>query len=437
MMFTITKGSVSMAYDHDEIRKRQLRRRQEARAKRQRQARQRRKMLLGLAAGAVILGLCLLVVALVRHAGSSPGPDPDSTVQSSDPTQPTQPQTVISLSFGGDVNVTDQLVSAGKSGDGYDFTQMFMDLAPLFAGSDCGVVNFEGNLCGGPYGTTGTRAPQELAQALKSAGVDLVQMANSCALNNGLLGLSQTLDGLRTAGLEPVGAFSSQEEAQKYKGFTLRSIQGVKVAFVAFTKGMDDLGLPTGSEDQINLLYTDYTSTYQDVDEEGIREVLSAVALEKPDITIALLHWGSKYNNQISASQTQIAELMLDNGVDAIVGTHSHYLQKIDYDAEKDTLVAWSLGDLVGDAERAGTEYSAVLQLEITKDNRTGEAAISGYTCTPIYTQQTESGLRVLRIEPAIAAYEANALDKVDQQTYAAMVSALDKIRSKEGLEGA
>ena len=294
-----------MEQRHDQIRQRQLQRRESERQRRQQKKQQKRKILMGITAAVVIVGLCLLVIALVNHTSTPPPQEVPPQANT-----PTQPETVITLAFGGDLNVTDQVVSAGKTEDGYDYTAMFMDVAPLLAGSDTAVVNFEGNLCGSPYGSSGTRAPKELAQALSAAGVDLVQMANSCSLNNGLMGLESTLSALRDTGLEPVGALASQEDFQQHKGFTLRMIQGVKVAFVSFTKGMNDLALPEGSEDLVNLLYTDYTSTYQEIDTERITDILDSVALEKPDITVALLHCGSEHNNQISDSQKQIVKLL-------------------------------------------------------------------------------------------------------------------------------
>lgn len=426
-----------MANEHDQIRQRQLRKRQEQRQARERKKLRRRKLLMMIGAAALVVGLCCLVVALVRHANT---PEPEAvTIETQPSTAPQEPQTVITLAFGGDLNVTDKTVAAGATGGSYDYTDVFMDVVPALAGADAAVLDLEGNLCGTPYGSTGTRAPLELATALKSAGVDMIQMANSSALNNGLIGLTDTLESLRSVGLEPVGAFASDEEYERQKGFTLRSINGVKVAFVSFTKGMDDLGLPAGGENRVNLLYTDYTSTYQDVDTEGITAILDAVALEKPDITVALLHWGSEYNDQISDSQKRIAKLMQENGVDAIIGTHSHYVQRVEYDPLAGTVVAWSLGDFLGDGDRAGTAYSIILELEITRDNQSGTARITDVGYTPIYTVSSnvegDDTMKILRIEPAIAAYEANSIDKVSTEVYTAMKSALSKIQSRIGKE--
>ena len=63
--------------------------------------------------------------------------------------------------------------------------------------SDLTAVNFEGTLVGAPYGSENASAPQTLMDALRNAGVDLIQMANSCAINNGLNGLTATLNAVQ------------------------------------------------------------------------------------------------------------------------------------------------------------------------------------------------------------------------------------------------
>ena len=432
-----------MAFESEDIRKRQQRRKQDDMNRRKRQQHQRRRLILGLAAAAVVLALCGILILLLQQ-GSTPAPTEPSTeiTQPAENTQPTEPETVINIAFGGDVNITDNVVAAGATGNGYDYTDVLLDIAPVLSGADAAVVNLEGNLYGAPYGTQSSSAPQELMNALAAAGVDLVQMANSCAINNGMTGLQQTLDGIRQAGMEPVGAYATNAEFEESRGFTLRSINGVKVAFVAFTKGFikdteedtESLRLPLGSEHCVNVLYKDYTSTYSEINTEGITRILQAAEREQPDVTIALLHWGSSYNGIVSDSQKKIVKLMQQQGVDAIIGTHSHYVQTVEYDAEKGTLVAYSLGDLLGDADKNYTNASTILQLQITKDNTTGTAAITGYAHTPVYIATPKKDgvqdIKLLRIEQAIAAYEANSIHKVSDETYTAMKSALNRIKS-------
>lgn len=424
-----------MAYD-DELTKR----REQREKLRQKRLSEHKKMMTKLVIAGIALVLCAVVIFLVVDRSGALQPteplptdplvtDPQPTAGPSE--QPTQPPTqledttVIHFTAAGDINVTDKTAHL-------DYQQALMDVLPILSAADLTAVNFEGNLVGSPYGGEHYSAPQSLMEALCNAGVDLVQMANSRSIVNGLGGLNTTLHNIRAAGLEPVGAWSTNEEAQKSGGYTLREINGVRVAVVAFTKGMDSMALPAGSENCVNLLYVDYATVWQEVDTEGITRILKAVEKEKPDITIALVHWGSEYRDQISDTQEIIRDLMLKNGVDAIIGTHPHYVQAMEYDPENGTFVAYSLGDLLGDGETAGTEYGVIVDLEITKDNLDGTTRITGYSYTPIFNSRMEQyGIRILRLDEAVRAYETGYMYRVTQELYEDMVYAQTRIAER------
>ena len=214
------------------------------------------------------------------------------------------------------------------------------------------------------------------------------------------------------------------------KGFTIREVEGVRIAFVAFTKGMDGMTLPQGSEHCVNVLYSDYDSTYQDLNTQQIHKVLDAVEEEKPDLTVAMLHWGSEFNDTVSESQEDLVSLLQERGVDAIIGTHPHYVQQMTYDPESGNFVAYSLGDLLSDGVQAGTEYSVILDLEITKSGR--NTKITGYTYTPIFiVAERGTPIRSVRIAEAMSAYESNFVKRVRAATYEDMAYALTRIEDR------
>ena len=189
--------------------------------------------------------------------------------------------------------------------------------------------------------------------------------------------------------------------------------------------------LPAAAEGCVNLLYEDYYTTYRTINKKAIRNILRAAEAEKPDLTIAMLHWGSEYNEAISESQEDIAALMISEGVDAIIGSHPHLVHEIDFNEEAGTLVAYSLGDFFGDGERGGTNYSIILDMEITKDYDTGITKITDYSYVPIYTlaeNQCDGFRRVVRIENAMSAYELNFVDKITDSCYENMQFAMDRI---------
>ena len=412
------------------------RQRREAQRKR-RQAQVRRLRLTVLLAVLVAAGCAFGIYRLTqKNAGEAPAAvQTVPTTQAPRETSPAQksPITTIHIRATGDLNVTDAVVNAGISVNNYDFSPVFKDVSALLSDADLTVMNFEGNVCGEPYGTNTTSAPAELLTALRGCGVDLLQMANSCAINNGLNGLTATLNAIRQSGIEPVGAFGSSGEFKQSKGYTMTEIQGIKVGFVAFTKGLGGRGMPAGNEDLVNILYEDYATEYKTIAKDKITSILKSMEAEKPDLVVALLHWGSEYNDDISKTQEQIVSLMQKNGVDVILGTHPHTLQSIDYNKSAGTLVAYSLGDFFGDASRGATNYSVILDLEITKDANTGTTKVTDYTLYPIYTvRETEcvgnSDRRVVRIEKTIQAYNGNFLDKVTDDCEKNMEYALQRV---------
>ena len=438
-----------MASERDELNRR---RRARMEQQKRRKAAQRR-MRIRLALAIVVLLASAAVIYNLGRGGDAPlieaapteveiyGQSNESTEETTAPkSNLNREPTVIHLAAAGDLNVTDKVVWSGQSGTIYDYTNAFMDVAPMFAEADLALLNFEGNLYGQPYGTATVSAPQELMIALKNAGIDLVQMANSTAIYNGISGLQTTLANIRNAGIEPVGAYSSNSEFNKNNGYTICEVQGLKLAFVAFTKGFGGLGLPAGSEDCVNLLYEDYYENYETLNTDKINKVLKAVSAEKPDLVIALLHWGSEFNDAISDTQERIANLMKKNGVDVIIGTHPHLVQAMEYDEASGFFCAYSLGDFYGNGNRSGTAYSIILDLEITKNYDTGETRVTDYSYTPIYTLQEtdcpDNQRRVVRLETAMTAYDVNFVDKITKECDESMAYSLSRIVSRINGEG-
>ena len=432
-----------MARQDDEMNKRRQRREE----MRQKQEEEQKRLKTGLIIAGILLVFCAVgLLSIIRDTGIDLKPATEATQAAAKATKPTetQPQSwaeqnltsTIHIKAAGDLNITDSVVSSGISvTSGYEFTRSFIDVAPLLSEADLTVLNLEGNIVGEPYGTERTSAPNQLLESLRSAGVDLIQMANSCSINNGLIGLNSTLQAIHNAGMEPLGAYASREDFQRAKGYTICQAQGIKIAFVAFTKGLSGMGLPSGSEDCVNLLYEDYDSTYKTVDTDGITKVLKNVESEKPDITIAMLHWGSEGTDSHSDTQERIVSLMKKNGVDVIIGSHPHRVHKIDFDKAAGTLVAYSLGDFFGDATAGGSNYSIILDIEITKDNQAGVTRVTDFSYTPIYTLKesdcADGDRRVVRIYQAIHAYENNFVDSITDACYQDMKYSLGRIADR------
>jgi hypothetical protein len=73
-----------------------------------------------------------------------------------------------------------------------------------------------------------------------------------------------------------------------------------------------------------------------------------------------------------------------------------------------------------------------VLNLEITRNNQTGETKLTDYTCTPIYNMTPEESgeptLRLVRTKTAMEGFERGIFNSVSEELYNSMAYTLDRI---------
>ena len=372
---------------------------------------------------AALLTLCL-ALPLFGCSGS------DTPTESKTPRSDTAVATLCAV---GDIRVTDELLQAARQGGSYDFSDILRGTTAVVGAADVAIGNLETTLSGEPYNDGS--APDALATALRSTGFSLVQTANSYTIQNGLSGLERTKTILRSAGLTPVGTYESAEDRAQNRAVLVEA-NGIRIAVVAFTKGMNGMRLPSGAEYCTNLLYTDYDSNYSRIDTDGITAAIDAARALSPDIIVAALHWGSEDVSDISDTQEKIADLMFRRGVDVIVGSHSHRVGPVerrsirtDDGVQKDVVLAYGLGDYCA-AQEGETNASLALTVEFT---RTGESTvISDVRCTPLATADCGAGTapryQVLDAADAVRLYENNYYQRVSDELYEQLLAAKQQI---------
>ena len=394
--------------------------------------------------GAAALILILAVVLIVRGCTAEKEP-PEQEVVTPPPTEPEEPEPVepdktATLAAVGDIMMyQDQIDAAQQEDSTYNFADCFSAIKAYTSSADLTVGNLELNLCGTtPYsGNPRTapyfNAPDILAQNLADIGFDILQTANTYSIMNGINGLTSTMNILNAAGIEAVG--THLRDPGTTGGYVIREINGIKIAFIAFTKGLNNMTLPLNSEYCVDLLYTDYNSDYSIVDTTGIMNRLDAAKAESPDIIVAMLHWGAEYDTTISSTQEDITDLLLKNGVDVILGSHSHIVSKMEMvDVEtvegekKQCFVAYSLGNFISYMpDKANAMESVILNLEFTKSSETGETTISNVSYTPLYIldQGEEADIR-FQVLPIRAALKSSLF--ADYETV--MEEAIDHLKT-------
>lgn len=246
-----------------------------------------------------------------------------------------------SIVFVGDVmldrNVATRIRKAGT--DAYPFAKIDGD--PRFAGADLRVMNLEGPV------TVRRAAPDKgqvdflfdprFVPVLKAAGFDAVSQANNHTLDQGRAGADDSRRRLLAGGLLAFGDETRDDDAVAVATTTVR---GRRIAFVGFNEASDRM------------------------DEAAASSAL-ALARASADTVIAVMHWGTEYQNRPARDVIRRAHWLIDNGADVVVGGHPHWEQGISVYNGKPIL--WSLGNFVFDQDwSAKTKKGLAVRLTVS-----------------------------------------------------------------------
>lgn len=292
----------------------------------------------------------------------------------------------------------------------YDFTRTFSDAIAYLSEADYAVGNFETTLAGTALsGYPFFCAPDSLAESLAEAGFDLMLTANNHCMDKGIAGLRRTLDILDEVGIAHVGTYRTAEESRIH----VADVGGISVAFLGYTYGTNGLPLPSDAPYAVSLFNTDYMTTLSTPDTDLLLSDLAAAEVLETDLIAVMIHWGVEYQTQANGYQQEMADFLLQNGVDLILGGHSHVPQPMelrtvttDSGEEHTGFVCYSLGNFISSQNDPLTDTTAVLTVELTRDNVSGETTVSGYSYHPMLMRDKESGpdrFRLLDIHKQLA----------------------------------
>ena len=266
----------------------------------------------------------------------------------------------VSLLFAGDAMQHMPQVYAAKTDSGYFYDSVFELLKDKVSQADIAGVNFETTLGGKPYkGYPLFSSPNEYAKALYNAGFGLFFTANNHALDTGKKGLEQTIQVIKELGAKQTGTFESQDKRDlQYPLMIIKN--GIRIAFLNYTYGTN--GLVVKAPNIINL-----------IDTLVIKEDLKSAALLKPDIVIAVMHWGEEYHTKPSIKQKETAHFLIRNGVRIIIGHHPHVIQPIATSSVNDSIthaVFYSLGNFVSNQQKPNTDGGMMAEIILKKSLR-------------------------------------------------------------------
>ncbi len=269
--------------------------------------------------------------------------------------------------------------SAQTADGGFDFSRVYKDIIPYSMQADLAFVNQETPLGGTQLGLSSYprfNSPQEVGDYLTSIGFNLISHANNHILDKGEEGMVNTLEYWQEKNDVAVAGAYLNEEAASH--IPMLEIDGVKIAFLAYTYGSNGLFLPSNSS--MSVAYIDRDKIKEDV----LR------AKKDADIVIVSMHWGAEYQTEPTQEQKDLAQFLAGLGVDIVVGTHPHVIQPVEFIPSGDggqTLVIYSLGNFVSSQQKAATMLGGMVTAELKINAETKEVSIEQVRFIPLVTQ--------------------------------------------------
>lgn len=293
--------------------------------------------------------------------------------------------TTLRLVFAGDLMGHVPLHTAVQQGkDVYNYAPCFQYVKDYVQSADLAVINLEVTLGGAPYtGYPCFSAPDAYAAAVKDAGFDIMTTANNHCMDKGRRGLERTIDVLDSLKMLHLGTYKDSRSRQDQHPLIVER-NGIRLALICYTYGTN--GINVRQPNVVNL-----------IDTTVIRRDIVQARRQQADFIIALVHWGVEYQHHHNASQEALADWLLRNGCDAIVGSHPHVVQDIVTTAAEgaDTyphVVVYSLGNFLSNQRDKGSDGGIMVEMELRKTK--GETRLHNAAYLPLWVNRTIVGSR-------------------------------------------
>jgi len=249
-----------------------------------------------------------------------------------------------------------QITAALQPDSSYNYDECFARVKPVIEDADVAIGNLEVTLGGKPYaGYPQFRAPDEYLQAIVDAGIDIILTANNHCLDSGKHGLERTIMMMDSVGVPHIGTYVDEFEREDNYPYILEH-NGIRVAILNFTYGTN--GLVVEEPNIVNMM-----------DTAIIAEDLITAKEVNPDVIIAIPHWGIEYQSLPSKEQRRMADWLIENGVDHVIGGHPHVAQPMELLNDGKNFVAYSLGNVISNQSKPNTYGGYMVRLDFVKND--------------------------------------------------------------------
>ncbi len=253
---------------------------------------------------------------------------------------------------------TDAKNRANEEYPEYNFTPIYENILPKIQAADLAYINQETLMSGAEYGYSDYpcfNSPQHLGHQLEEMGFDIINIANNHMLDMTTPGLLDTIEFWRTKNVTLLGGYENEEI---YNKPVVVEKNGISMVFLSYTYATN--GFKPSANYDVVVPYLEKEQLIED-----IRRVKDA-----GDTLIVSVHWGNENQFEPTAEQRELAQVMCDEGVDVIIGTHPHVIQPVEWVTSASgnkTLCIYSLGDLVAVMMKASNMLGGLCTFDIVK----------------------------------------------------------------------
>jgi poly-gamma-glutamate synthesis protein (capsule biosynthesis protein) len=189
---------------------------------------------------------------------------------------------------------------------------------------------------------------------LKANNNTVASLANNHAFDYGIEGMKDTVKNLEDAGITPIGAGETEDEAHQA---VVKEINGRKITILNY---MDSNNFAEYSYDVMPYA-NGSTPGYSAYDSADAQKQIAEH--NDSDMIIAYLHFGNEYSNSPNEDQVKIAHELIDYGADVVLGSHPHVTQGIE--VYKGKPVFYSLGNFIFDQSNTATHSAYFVKLDL------------------------------------------------------------------------
>jgi poly-gamma-glutamate synthesis protein (capsule biosynthesis protein) len=259
----------------------------------------------------------------------------------------------------------------------YNYDDVFQYIKDEISEADLAIANFEVTLGGPPYkGYPAFSSPAALAVACKNAGIDIFAVANNHSADRGNRGILNTIYRLDSLGISHTGTFTDPSARDTLYPMIIEK-NGFSLALLNYTYATNGINVPPPVI--VNML-----------DKSIVTADIEKAKSKNPDAIILFVHWGTEYDTIPSKTQTDLADYFFSRGVDLIIGSHPHVIQKMEWTKSstdmKDRIVVYSMGNYVSNQRRARTDGGTMVRIELAKKADSLYVSDAGYYLTWVYT---------------------------------------------------